>query len=617
MIGLLLHLLKFSPVSLDPRSLWDNAVSFKQKERLDRLARILNDSDDFSQINAFDLTVLSTPAHEIVARIGARRLNWNARNVTKAFIKAAIQAHVETNCLTEIMFEEALERADQMDKEFAATGQLKGRLHGIPVSLKDQVNVKGFDSTIGFTKFVNQPAGENAPVVDRLIEEGAIPFTKTNVPQSLFSFECSNPVFGHTHNPHKRDFTCGGSSGGEAALLASDGSCLGIGSDIGGSLRIPAHYSGCYSLKPCSGRIVQDGFRDCDDGYTEILGVIGPMARCWEDLVLLSQVMLHKPDPTTSRKYGLIPLEDFRYDIFDSLVAEGASPSLKFGFFTSNDLIETSSPCRRAVEETVDALKLAGYDCVEIDVSRLDVLEGLILYVGLSSADGYKTGLSHLGRDPIDDSMFLTTIGCMLPSWLRWIVCGITRYLLQDDVMAKLIEASQEKSTGELQKWRVRKDAYCLKVRSYLWEELGLDGLICPTQTVPAVPIGSSWNKSFLAESTLIWNLVDSTVGHIPITRVDIQRDQIRSDANSMTNAPKRSGDMWRVKDLLPSVEETEGLPVGIQLVCGFLEEEKTLALMGIIVKSWNNRPKQTAPLPKPGDFLGKKQGLGVAKSHP
>ncbi|KNF02661.1 hypothetical protein PSTG_04258 [Puccinia striiformis f. sp. tritici PST-78] len=229
MIGLLLHLLKFSPVSLDPRSLWDNAVSFKQKERLDRLARILNDSNDFSQINAFDLTVLSTPAHEIVARIGARRLNWNARNVTKAFIKAAIQAHAETNCLTEIMFEEALERADQMDKEFAATGQLKGRLHGIPVSLKDQVNVKGFDSTIGFSKFVNQPAGENAPVVDRLVEEGAIPFTKTNVPQSLFSFECSNPVFGHTHNPHKRGFTCGGSSGGEAALLASDGSCLGIG----------------------------------------------------------------------------------------------------------------------------------------------------------------------------------------------------------------------------------------------------------------------------------------------------------------------------------------------------------------------------------------------------
>jgi amidase len=117
------------------------------------------------------------------------------------------------------MFEEALERADQLDKEFAATGQLRGKLHGVPISLKDQINVEGFDSTIGFTKFVhtltfhlsslhtcrniyfvgrnanhdaidrfvNQPAAENALVVDRLIEEGAIPFTKTNVPQSYVS----------------------------------------------------------------------------------------------------------------------------------------------------------------------------------------------------------------------------------------------------------------------------------------------------------------------------------------------------------------------------------------------------------------------------------------------
>ena len=251
MIALLLHLLQFLPVSLHPRSLWDNAATLKQRERTIRLAAILKHQDTFSSnLDEFELTVLSTPAHEIVARIGVQRPNWNAKNVLKAFIKAAIRAHVETNCLTEVMFEEALERADQLDQEFAATGRLRGRLHGIPVSLKDQVNVKGFDSTIGLTEFVNQPAEENAPVVDRLIEEGAIPFTKTNVPQALFSLECSNPIFGATHNPYKRGFSCGGSSGGEAALLASDGSCMGIGSDIAGSLRIPAHYSGCYSLKP-------------------------------------------------------------------------------------------------------------------------------------------------------------------------------------------------------------------------------------------------------------------------------------------------------------------------------------------------------------------------------
>ncbi|POV98827.1 hypothetical protein PSTT_14163 [Puccinia striiformis] len=625
MLGLLLHLLKFFPISFDPRSLWDNAAILKRRERLNRLVGILNDPNEFSNnLNAFELTILSTPAHEIVARIGARRLNWNAKNVLKAFIKAAIHAHVETNCLTEIMFEEALERADQLDKEFAATGRLRGRLHGIPVSLKDQINVEGYDSTIGFTKFVNQPAGENAPIVDRLIEEGAIPFTKTNVPQSkphrLFSFECSNPIFGPTHNPYKRGFTCGGSSGGEAALLASDGSCLGIGSDIGGSLRIPAHYCGCYSLKPCSGRIVQHGMRRSNDGYAEIMGVIGPMARCWEDLVLLSQVMLHKPDPTTSRKYGLIPLEDFRYDIFDPLVAENTPPSLKFGYFTSNDLIETSSPCQRAVQETVEVLRLAGYDCVEIDPSKsltydirkTLVLDGLVIYVGLSSADGYHTMLSHVGSDHIDWSMFLTTIGCKLPNWLRWTLCGVLKYLVRNEMMARLVEASRAKTTGELQQWRVRKDAYCLK----LWEELELDGLICPTQAVPAIPMGSSWNKSYLAESTLIWNLVDSTVGQLPITRVDVQKDQFRRATELMTRSSRRHVKKAQVTKLLPNIEESEGLPVGIQLVCGLWEEEKTLALMGIIEKCWNNRPNQNAPLSRPGDFIAEKQRIGIANPH-
>ncbi|KNZ57250.1 hypothetical protein VP01_21g2 [Puccinia sorghi] len=665
MIALLLHLLKFFPVSLDPRSFWDNAAILKRRERLNRLVGILNNPNEFSNnLNAFELTIVSTPAHEIVARIGARRLNWNAKNVLKAFIKAAIHAHVETNCLTEIMFEEALERADQLDKEFAATGRLRGRLHGIPISLKDQINVEGFDSTIGFSKFVNQPARENAPVVDRLIEEGAIPFTKTNVPQSyvLFSFECSNPIFGPTHNPHKRGFTCGGSSGGEAALLASDGSCLGIGSDIGGSLRIPAHYCGCYSLKPvsedCGGRIAQHGMRRSNDGYAEILGTIGPMFGSMLGRPRSAQpgdapqTRSHNVSEIRTNPTGGFPIGAFRFfggskcSVFHKIrllhfrsVAYYTKRSLRrlkltcdFYIFKFNAdyLIQASSPCQRAVLETVEALKLAGYECVEIDVTRLDskacleadtchqnvVLEGLVLYVGLSSADGYHTMLSHVASDQIDWSMFLTTIGCKLPNWLRCTISGVLRYLVQNEMLARLLEASRAKSTAELQQLRVRKEAYCLKVRSYLWDELELDGLICPTQAVPAIPMGSSWNKSFLAESTFIWNLVDSTVGQLPITRVNVQKDQFQIVTESTTRGARRHAEVGQITKLLPSVHESDGLPVGIQLVCGIWEEEKTLALMGIIEKSWNNRPNQSAPLPRPGDFIAEKQRLGVADSH-
>jgi Asp-tRNA(Asn)/Glu-tRNA(Gln) amidotransferase A subunit family amidase len=97
--------------------------------------------------------------------------------------------------------------------------------------------------------------------VEQLLAAGAVLYVKTNIPQTMFAFECSNPVWGRTTNPYNDKYTCGGSSGGEGALLAMDGSALGIGSDIGGSLRIPAAYCGIFSLKPASGRVSYGGAR--------------------------------------------------------------------------------------------------------------------------------------------------------------------------------------------------------------------------------------------------------------------------------------------------------------------------------------------------------------------
>jgi amidase len=101
-------------------------------------------------------------------------------------------------------------------------------------------------------------------IVNHLLSAGAIIYVKTNIPQTMFAFECSNPVWGRTTNPYNEDYTCGGSSGGEAALLAMDGAAAGIGSDIGGSLRIPTAYCGIYSLKPASGRVSYFGAKSED-----------------------------------------------------------------------------------------------------------------------------------------------------------------------------------------------------------------------------------------------------------------------------------------------------------------------------------------------------------------
>jgi amidase len=184
-----------------------------------------------------------------------------------AYIARSIEAHGRSNILTEIMYNEAYERAQQLDAEFEKTGELRGRLHGVPVSLKDQIGYKGLDNPIGCTSDMGKPALEHSTLVKVLLEEGAVPFVKTSVPQTMLSFECGNPLFGATTNPYDSTRIPGGSSGGEAALLASDACPLGFGSDIGGSLRIPAAFSGCFGLKPCAGRFPGTGCVNPNQGF--------------------------------------------------------------------------------------------------------------------------------------------------------------------------------------------------------------------------------------------------------------------------------------------------------------------------------------------------------------
>jgi Asp-tRNA(Asn)/Glu-tRNA(Gln) amidotransferase A subunit family amidase len=157
------------------------------------------------------------------------------------------------------MISEALDKAKEHDEYQQRTSNTLGPLHGIPFTLKDTYDVKNYDSSLGISALAKNPAKESSVLHETLTRLGAILLAKTNVPQALLSFECNNPVFGVTMNPWVNGYTCGGSSGGEAVVLARDASALGFGSDIGGSLRIPAGWSGIYSLKPTRGRFTSRG----------------------------------------------------------------------------------------------------------------------------------------------------------------------------------------------------------------------------------------------------------------------------------------------------------------------------------------------------------------------
>ena len=133
-----------------------------------------------------------------------------------------------------------------------------GPLHGLPISLKDSAGVAGLDCTLGVARYAGQEWREDCLLVRLLRRRGAVLYCKTNVPQTPILFECSNPLFGVTRHLRSAAFTVGGSSGGEAALVAGGGSVLGIGTDMGGSLRIPAHYPP-PAASPC--RASDPGYR--------------------------------------------------------------------------------------------------------------------------------------------------------------------------------------------------------------------------------------------------------------------------------------------------------------------------------------------------------------------
>ncbi len=166
-----------------------------------------------------------------------------------------------------------------------------GPLHGVPVSVKDSIEIAGLPTTCGSKLRLGLVSEHDAAVVERLRQAGAIILGKTNVPEGLVAYETDNLLFGATSNPWDLRLTAGGSSGGEAAAIASGCSAAGIGSDAGGSVRVPAHFCGITALKPTPGRISGRGHVPAVGGPFASLGMLGPLARCVEDLGTLLRIV--------------------------------------------------------------------------------------------------------------------------------------------------------------------------------------------------------------------------------------------------------------------------------------------------------------------------------------
>ncbi|KAK6906463.1 hypothetical protein I203_100448 [Kwoniella mangroviensis CBS 8507] len=243
-------------------------------------------------ISPEELEIINLSASKLRDALASRE--YTSVEATTAYCKAAAIAQQATNCLTEMFMAEALERAKWLDEHLEKTGETVGPLHGLPISIKDHMDIKGHDSPSGFLDMVGHTLAEkDAHLVSVLREAGAVFYVKTTQPQTIMHLETSC-YLGTTTNPYNPQLTSGGSSGGEGALIGMKGSCLGVGTDIGGSIRAPAAACGIYGFKPSIYRVPAGGCQMpmCPAGYEGIICTHGPMARSVEDIKLYMEVMV-------------------------------------------------------------------------------------------------------------------------------------------------------------------------------------------------------------------------------------------------------------------------------------------------------------------------------------
>ncbi|KAI1486352.1 amidase signature domain-containing protein [Biscogniauxia mediterranea] len=232
-------------LTMGERREWEVIATKKRQEQAARLAIAISNAD----IHYDDcVKVLNLSAQDVIQKVSSGQLT--AKQVVQTYIAQACDAHKMTNCLTEIMFDDAVKNAKELDRHLLRHGTTLGPLHGVPITLKDQFNVKGFDSTIGYVGRAFKPAQDDCALVKILRSLGGVIMAKTNIPQSIMWCETENPLWGLTTNPAHPGYTPGGSTGGEAAMLSCGASMLGWGTDIGGSIRIPSHMMGFYGFKP-------------------------------------------------------------------------------------------------------------------------------------------------------------------------------------------------------------------------------------------------------------------------------------------------------------------------------------------------------------------------------
>lgn len=462
----------------------------------------------------------------------------SAVEVTTAYLQRAAVAQGLSNCLTELLPSLALDRARELDAYYHKNQRPIGPLHGLPISLKEHLGLQGLRCTTGYVSHWDTIAKEDAHIVQVLRDAGAVFHCRTTVPQTMMHLETDSNLFGVTTNPYNSNLTSGGSSGGEGALIALKGSCLGVGSDVGGSIRNPAANCGVYGLKPTAFRLPTDGWGYMMAGADTVETVLGPLSTSLQGLKIFMQTIIDA-EPWTEEP-ALIPMPWRSYSV-------PSSRPLRIGVLWHGGIVRPHPPITRAMSSVVTKLKEHNIEVIDFAPHLHD--EAWAILASLYYPDGGE-----------EDSEDIASSGEPWRPLSEWII-------RENPCVKKL-------SVGELAYWSEEREAY-RKEYALHWKEHGIDALLCPVGPGVAPKHNTAKYWSYTSQ----WNLLDYPGLVFPVCKVNMSQDMWCGDEISLGGLDDENRKLWDPK-------EFHGAPIGLQLVGRRFEDEKIVGILEHITQT-------------------------------
>ncbi|KAJ5895312.1 hypothetical protein N7495_007003 [Penicillium taxi] len=478
-----------------------------------------------------ELAITDMSATELVEEMGKGQLK--AEEVVVAFLKRSVLGHQLLNFATEFLADEAIARAKELDAYYEKTGKLIGPLHGVPISVKEHIGMKNKTCNTGYVALVDRVTTEDAYLLQLLAKAGAVFHVRTNQPQSLMHLCCTNNITGTTFNPHNKLLTPGGSSGGEGASMGFRCAPLGIGTDIGGSIRCPAAFCGGYGFKPTAMRNPMTGIMVAGMGQENIHGVVGPLSTCsLKDLELFQKAVLQQEPWDTETSLVPVPWRTV-----------APSHDVTIAIMWDDGFVHPHPPVTRALRLVQEKLLTAGVKVVDWEPFKHD--HGWDIISAL-----YYPDAATLPRKMLSES---GEPACPLSEWA--------------------FSYGSETPLSHFDVWKLQyaRDTYRDDYHAVL-KNRAVDFIISPAYPGVAAVMGESqyWNY------TAIWNVLDLPAVVFPSgLTVDPELDALTEQDRDYKPRNEVDEREWRK---YKGPDRYEGAPVALQIAGRHFKDEETLA---------------------------------------